>query len=66
MNALLENMLISALTGLASAATALQPVLVIKMFPEPGDWLSAGIAFIVTFAGVALNGLRQKQKDPHE
>lgn len=63
MNALSENMLIAALTGLISAGTAFLALPPTAML-DTRTILGCLVGGIVGFAGAALNGLRQKAKEP--
>ncbi len=60
MNPLIENLIISILTGLMAGASLLQS-------GTPGaarDWVVIGSAALIAFGGSLINGLRQLQKEP--
>jgi hypothetical protein len=61
MSALLENIVISLLTGVMASAGVLQ---VAPSLDAPRDWVAIGATGTVAFAGAFINGMRQLHKTP--
>lgn len=59
MNPIVENLIISIVTGLMASASLLQ-----SGNGSERDWLVIGSAGMIAFGGSLINGLRQLQKEP--
>lgn len=59
MNPLIENLIISVVTGLMASASLLQ-----SSNGSERDWIVIGSAGVIAFGGSLVNGLRQLQKEP--
>lgn len=60
MRPLLENALVSFITGMMASASMLQ----IAPTDQPRDWIAISATGVVAFGGSFINGLRQLHKDP--
>lgn len=58
MNPLVENLIISVMTGLMAGAALIQSG------NTERDWVVIGAASVIAFGGSLINGLRQLQKEP--
>jgi len=57
---LLENVVISVLTGVMAAASMLQ----IAPVDAPRDWVAIAATGVLAFGGSVINGMRQLHKTP--
>lgn len=60
MNPLIENSLVSFITGAMASASMLQ----IAPTDQPRDWIAIGATGVLAFGGSFINGLRQLHKEP--
>ena len=60
MSPIVENLIISLLTGLVAAATQLTA----QPSDQPRDWVILGATGAIAFGGAFINGQRQLQKTP--